>query len=93
MLAARAEGVGSAMTTILHSFRSDEVCEVLGVPRDEGWQMHGAIPMGYPKGRWGLAVRRPAHEVAARNRWDGDLGFTVPEPLWQPSPVAGAIPG
>jgi hypothetical protein len=25
------------------------------------------------------------HEVAARNRWDGALGFEVPAPLWPPS--------
>jgi nitroreductase len=82
MLAARAEGIGSALTTILGSYYADEVCAILGVPKDEGWQMHGVIPMGYPMGRWGVAQRRPAHEVAARNGWEGDLGFTVPEPLW-----------
>jgi len=82
MLAARAEGVGSTMTTILASFSQDEVSDILGVPKDAGWTMHGVIPMGYPQGRWGLAVRTPAHEVAARNSWHGDLGFTVPEPLW-----------
>jgi hypothetical protein len=44
--------------------------------------MHGVVPMGYPRGKWGVGVRKPVHEVAARNSWDGDLGFTVPEPLW-----------
>lgn len=83
MLAARAEGVGSTLTGMLQSFFADEVCELLGVPKDAGWRMHGAIPMGYPRGRWGVAARgKPVHEVAARNSWDGDLGFTVPEPLW-----------
>lgn len=82
MLAARAEGVGSTMTTILHSFVAQEVCDVLGVPPGEGWQLHGVIPMGYPKGRWGVAARKPLEEVAARNSWDGELGFSVPEPLW-----------
>ena len=83
MLAARAEGVGSAMTTILAAYCKDEVHDLLGVPKDAGWSLQAVIPMGYPKGRWGLAHRnKPVHEVAARNGWDGDLGFTVPEPLW-----------
>jgi hypothetical protein len=44
--------------------------------------MQGVIPMGYPLGKWGVAQRRPVHEVAARNSWQGDLGFKVLEPLW-----------
>ena len=84
MLAARAEGVGSTLTAVLQSFCAEEVFELLNVPADEGWNMFGAIPMGYPLGRWGVGVRRPVHEVVARNSWQGDLGFTVPEPLWEP---------
>jgi nitroreductase len=82
MLAARAEGVGSTMTTILAAYCKDEVTEILGVPKDAGWSMQAVIPMGYPRGRWGLARRKPVHEVAGRNGWHGELGFTVPEPLW-----------
>lgn len=82
MLAARAEGIGATLTGVLQVFAADEVAELLGVPKDEGWSMHGVVAMGYPTGRWGVAPRTPVHEVAARNRWDGDLGFTVPEPLW-----------
>ena len=29
-----------------------------------------------------LAARRPVHEVASRNSWDGDIGLEIPEPLW-----------
>jgi nitroreductase len=82
MLAARAEGIGSTLTGVLQTYRAAEVFEVLGVPADEGWYLHGVVPMGYPLGRWGVAPRRPVHEVARRNTWDGDLGFSVPEPLW-----------
>jgi hypothetical protein len=85
MLAARAEGIGATLTAILQSYCADEVGDLLGVPPDAGWHMHGAVPMGYPLGRWGVAQRRPVHEVAARNSWQGDLGFSVPEPLWQSS--------
>jgi nitroreductase len=81
-LAARAEGVGSALTTILGSFRRDQTLEILGVPAGRGWEMACCISFGYPTGRWGVAPRRPAHEVAYRNSWGGDLGLDIPEPLW-----------
>ena len=83
MLAARAEGVGSTYTTILgHGDSAEQVFAILGVPRDERWTMTACIAMGYPTGRWGVAARTPVDEVAARNRWDGPLGFSVPKPLW-----------
>ena len=82
MLAARAEGIGSTLTGFLQSFFATEVMDILGVPKDAGWQMHGVVVMGYPLGKWGVGARKPVHEVAARNSWEGDLGFTVPEPLW-----------
>jgi hypothetical protein len=43
------------------------------------------VTMGYPTGRWGIAPRIPAHQVASRNSWDGDLGFEIPEPLFMES--------
>jgi nitroreductase len=82
MLAARAEGIGSTFTTILSTYHGEEASELLGVPKDEGWHMHAVVPMGYPTGRWGVAQRNPIHDVAARNSWQGDLGFTASEPLW-----------
>lgn len=82
MLAARAEGIGSTLTGVLHSYKADEMFDLLGAPKDAGWYMHGVVPMGYPRGKWGVGARTPVHEVAARNSWDGDLGLTVPEPLW-----------
>ena len=84
MLAARAEGIGSTLTGFLQSYFADEVMDILGVPKDAGWYMHGVVPMGYPLGKWGVGARKPVHEVAGRNSWQGDLGFSVPEPLWRP---------
>ena len=89
MLAARAEGVGSTLTTFLGS-RHDEVLQILGVPADEGWRMFACVTLGYPTGRWGVAPRRPAHEMTFRNRWGTPPGFEVPEPLWQPPDEDGA---
>jgi nitroreductase len=82
MLAARAEGIGSTLTGFIQSYFASEAMEILGVPKDAGWHMHGVVAMGYPLGKWGVGTRTPVHEVARRNSWDGDLGFTVPEPLW-----------
>jgi nitroreductase len=81
MLAARVEGVGSALTSVFQ-FRLDEMNEVLGVPEKGGWKFSACVTFGYPTGRWGVAPRRPAHEVSYRNSWDGELGFEIPEPLW-----------
>ena len=83
MLAARAEGVGSTLTGFLQSYFANEVMDILSVPKDAGWYMHGVVPMGYPLGKWGIGTRKPVHEVARRNSWEGELGFTVPEPLWK----------
>ncbi len=84
MLAARADGVGSTLTTFL-GFRHDEALAILGVPEDEGWRMLACVPLGYPTGKWGVAARRPVHEVTFRNRWGTAPGFEVPEPLWRPA--------
>lgn len=81
MLAARAEGVGSSLTSVL-SMKAAEVDALLGVPQGKGWQMSCCVPMGYPTGQWGVAKRRPVHEVSYRNRWGTPVGFEVDEPLW-----------
>ncbi len=81
MLAARAEGIGSTITSLILGER-DRVYEVLGVPGDEGWHCACVVPMGYPTGRWGIAPRRPVHEVSFKNRWGSPVGFEVSKPLW-----------
>jgi hypothetical protein len=83
-LAARAEGVGSALTSVLGFFHGEEALQILGVPAGKGWTMACCVSFGYPTGRWGVAPRRPAHEVAYRNRWGTSIGFEVNEPLWSP---------
>lgn len=82
MLAARGEGVGTCLTTILGLFKSAEVDSLLGVPADRGWSMAAAVSCGYPLGRWGLADRAPAHESTYAERWGQPVGWTIPEPLW-----------
>jgi len=80
-LAARAEGVGTSLTQVL-VFHNDEVLDILGVPKDEGWNMLGCVSLGYPTGKWGVATRQPAHDVSFRNQWGADVGFRDDEPLW-----------
>jgi nitroreductase len=84
MLAARAEGVGSSLTSVFF-FELDPVLEILGVPKDEGWLFSSCVTMGYPTGVWGVAPRRPVHEVSFRNRWGTDVGFEIDQPLWPPA--------
>jgi nitroreductase len=83
MLAARAEGVGTALTSVLGVFHGPETLAALGVPDGEGWISACCVSFGYPTGRWDVAARRPAHEVAFRNRWGAPVGFEVAQPLWQ----------
>jgi len=80
-LAARAEGVGSSLTSVL-MIKGDEVPNMLGVPAGEDWHMAGMVPFGYPKGKWGVAKRAPVHEVAYQNQWGTSIGTEIPEPLW-----------
>jgi len=66
MLAARAHGIGSCITTI-HRFRDTQVKELLGIPADV--ETAALIPLGYPLGRFGRPPRRPLREVAFADRW------------------------
>jgi nitroreductase len=81
-LAARAEGVGSAFTSVLSFFNRDETLAALGVPGEGAPPFHGMITFGYPLGRWGVGARKPAAEVMYSNQWGTPLGIDVPGPLW-----------
>jgi nitroreductase len=66
MVAARSLGLGTTLTTV-HTFKEDEVRQVLDIPADV--TTFAMIPVGYPTGRWGEAKRRPLDEVTYRNTW------------------------
>jgi nitroreductase len=66
MLAARALGIGSCITTI-HRFRDPQVKALLGIPADV--ETAALIPLGYPRGTFGPPPRRPVTEVAYSDRW------------------------
>jgi nitroreductase len=82
MLAARAHGVGTTLTTVLHHFAAAEVAALLEVPTGKGWRNAAAIPCGYPLGKWGVADRPPVESVVFTERWGASPEWSVPEPLW-----------
>lgn len=84
MLAARGQGVGTTLTTVLGFFESDAIFELLGVPANKGWVNAAAITCGYPLGRWGVAARAPVDAVTYANQWGEPPTWSVPEPLWSP---------
>jgi nitroreductase len=82
MLAARSQGVGTTLTTVLGIFKSQELADLLGVPLDKGWINAAAVTCGYPLGTWGIAARSPAHEVVFSERWGRAPSWRADEPLF-----------
>lgn len=67
MLAARAYGIGSTLTS-LYAGHEDDVRELLGLP--EGAQTMALIPLGYPaRGKFSQPKRRPVDEVTHWERY------------------------
>ena len=69
LLAGRALGIGGTITT-LHPTVERRVHELFEIP--DTAQVVYAIPLGYPKGRFGPVSRRPLSEVSSWNRWQRD---------------------
>lgn len=70
MLAARALGIGSVPTR-LHPDDYGEFRALFGVPGHIG--VHFAIPLGYPRGRFGPTSRKPTAETTHWNEWGGTV--------------------
>jgi nitroreductase len=66
MLAARALGLGTTITT-LHRSHEAEVKQILGVP--EGVDTMALIPLGYPVGKFGPTNRIPTEKVVYWEKW------------------------
>ena len=71
MLAARALGLGTTLTT-LHKFHEADVRALLGIP--DGIETMALIPLGRPKGKFGRPSRLPVEKVVF---WD-TYGETKP---------------
>ncbi len=71
-IAARALGIGTALTTVIR-INTAEVLAVLGVPaNDDGsprFEIAACLPMGRPAGRFGVAPRKPASAVTHWNSY------------------------
>ena len=67
MLAARALGIGTAMTTMLTS-KEPETKTLLGVPAE--YQLIALIPMGYPDGNFKRPFRKPVSPRLHDGSWD-----------------------
>lgn len=82
MLAARSEGIGTSVTTLLFRYRKQEVLDLLGVPADTEWVPMAMVTFGYPTGKWGVAQRQPAQDVTYQDRWGEPPSWKVDAPLW-----------
>ncbi len=73
LLAARALGLGTALTTV-HSMFESEIKDLLGIPANV--QTAALIPLGYPspEERFGGSRRRPVAEVTHFDRWSDAAG-------------------
>ena len=77
VLACRAEGLGTVLTTV-HRVVEDEVRAVCEIP--DRYEVVALLPVGHPKGRWGVAHRRPATSLTS---WDR-FGSRRPAPVEPP---------
>jgi len=66
LLAARALGIGSVLTT-LHADVMERVYDMFGVPTDA--ELHCCIPLGYPRGNFGPTRRFPTADTTSWNTW------------------------
>ena len=66
MLAARALGLGTALTTI-HRWNEPKVREILGIP--DTVDTAALIPLGWPKGKFGAGLRQPVEAVTYWDTW------------------------
>ncbi|MEK9659840.1 MAG: nitroreductase family protein [Chloroflexota bacterium] len=69
LLAARALGLGSVLTTRVRRGYEPQMREWIGLP--EGWATAAMIPLGWPQDghKYGPTTRRPASEVTHWDRW------------------------
>lgn len=67
LLACRALGLGSALTT-MHQVFEDDLHAHFSIPQDYGVVV--SIPIGWPLGNFGSVTREPAETMTYFNAWD-----------------------
>jgi len=71
LLACRAVGLGTTLTTLLCA-KEPEIRALLGIP--DGWATCAHLPIGWPQGKGHGPVRRkPIEKVAYLDRWEQPL--------------------
>lgn len=66
ILAARAHGLGTVLTTVYRIYE-DEVREACAIP--DRYEVCALLPLGHPRGNWGVAPRRPAESLTSWERF------------------------
>jgi len=66
LLAARAEGLGGVLTTLI-SASEVKVRELLEIP--EPWGVYAMVPLGHPMGNHGPLRRAPLSQMVKYDRW------------------------
>jgi nitroreductase len=66
-VAARALGLGTALTTVIRS-RTEDVFTLLDVPPAR-YEIAALTPLGYPLGSFGVAPRKPVEKVTHWDTW------------------------
>ncbi len=67
MLACRALGIGTVITTI-HCCFEEELKQKLGIPAE--MEVSALLPLGYPQGNFGPTKRQPVETVIHWDRWE-----------------------
>src|SRR5579884_1736341 len=67
LLAARALGLGSTLTTRVIGGYAKECDEAMGIPK--GYHHYAILPIGYPMGKFGPVGRGPLNEVVYLDGW------------------------
>jgi nitroreductase len=66
LLAARSQGLGSVLTTVIR-IHDAEVRALLDIP--DRFEIAALLPVGRPEGRWGVAARRPWWTLTSWDRF------------------------
>jgi nitroreductase len=66
ILAARSFGLGTVLTTVIRIYEEEarQICEI-----PDRYEIGALLPIGHPRGRWGVAARRPAASLTSWNRF------------------------
>lgn len=77
LLACRALGLGSALTT-LFQLHADKIVEYLGVP--ENYQLFALLPVGWPSDRHGPVTRAPLSKRVSLDHWQTPWDYAEGQP-------------